>query len=90
MRERPSRVKGTMAPANLGRSHLNLWISAFKNLTIILTIFYNLEYIYFKIKIKTKKMMEKCPICDNDIDKCTCEQDYEFYEPTTADLDDDE
>lgn len=34
-------------------------------------------------------MSEKCPICDNDIDKCTCEQDYEFYEPTTADLDED-
>lgn len=32
--------------------------------------------------------MERCPICDND--PCTCEQDYEFYEPTTADLDDEE
>lgn len=32
-------------------------------------------------------MSDPCPICEND--PCTCEQDYEFYEPTTADLDDD-
>lgn len=33
-------------------------------------------------------MSEPCPICEND--PCTCEQDYEYYEPTTGDLDDDE
>jgi len=33
-------------------------------------------------------MSELCPICDND--PCTCDQDYEYYPPTTGDLDDDE
>ena len=32
-------------------------------------------------------MEERCPICDNE--PCTCDQDYEYYAPTTADLDDD-
>jgi hypothetical protein len=31
---------------------------------------------------------ELCPICDSN--PCTCEQNYEYYAPTTADLDDDE
>ena len=51
-------------------------------------------YNHFKVKIirinYSKTMAEICPICGNEMEKCTCEQDYEFYEPTTADLDDDE
>jgi len=31
---------------------------------------------------------ERCPICDSD--PCTCDKLYEYYEPTTADLDDDD
>ena len=33
-------------------------------------------------------MAEPCPICEQD--PCVCEQNYEDYEPTTGDLDDDE
>lgn len=29
---------------------------------------------------------ETCPICENE--SCTCDQNYEYYEPTTGDLDD--
>lgn len=31
---------------------------------------------------------EICPICGND--PCTCDQDYIYHEPTTADMDEDE
>jgi len=31
-------------------------------------------------------MPDPCPICDND--PCSCDDDYIYYEPTTADLDD--
>jgi|GEM_PF-1753055 len=33
-------------------------------------------------------MSEPCPICEND--PCTCESDYIYQQPTTADLDDEE
>ncbi len=33
-------------------------------------------------------MSDPCPVCEQD--PCTCEQDYIYHPPTTADLDDDE
>jgi len=32
-------------------------------------------------------MREPCPICDHD--PCTCEEDYIYHKPTTADTDED-
>jgi hypothetical protein len=31
---------------------------------------------------------EVCPICENN--PCTCEEDYIYHEPTTADMDDED
>ena len=33
-------------------------------------------------------MTDPCPICDNE--PCTCDDNYEYYQPTTADLDEDD
>lgn len=33
-------------------------------------------------------MSEYCPVCQND--PCTCDQDYMCYQPTTADMGEDE
>jgi len=33
-------------------------------------------------------MIDPCPICEHD--PCTCENDYIYHEPTTADIDDEE